>query len=67
MKTGLIVAAVATAALTAAGCSSSAHSGTETFTGTTTSTANHPLIPLKATGLFDDTGSIALTVTSRKP
>jgi hypothetical protein len=34
--------------------------GTETFYGTTTSTANQPAIPLKATGLFTDTGSIDL-------
>jgi len=34
--------------------------GAETFYGTTTSTANKPTIPLKATGLFTDTGSINL-------
>jgi len=34
--------------------------GAETFYGATTSTASKPIIPLKATGLFTDTGSINL-------
>ncbi len=50
---------VALAAALFAACSSSS-TGAETLYGTTTSTANNPTVPLKATGVFTDTGSIYL-------
>jgi hypothetical protein len=56
------IVGLATAALVAvllAACSSSS-TGAETLYGTTTSTANNPTVPLKATGVFTDTGSIYL-------
>lgn len=70
MRRAACISAAATLSLLAAACSSSSPpsgtasspaAGTETFYGTTPSTANHPTIPLKATGLFTDTGSIHLT------
>ena len=54
---GLVTAALAAVILAA--CSSSS-TGAETIYGSTTSTANNPTIPLKATGVFTDTGSIVL-------
>ncbi len=72
-RTAYVVAAAALA-LAAAACSSSSSpsttaksgSGTETFYGTTTSVANSPTIPLKASGVFSDTGSITLTGSGNK-
>lgn len=52
-----------TITVVAAACSSpSSTTGTETITGTTTNIAasGNPVIPLKATGVFTDTGSITL-------
>ena len=54
---GLVTAALV--AVLFAACSSSS-TGAETLYGTTTSTANNPTVPLKATGVFTDTGSIYL-------
>jgi len=54
---GLVTAALVAVLLAA--CSSSS-TGAETIYGTTTSTANNPTIPLKATGVFTDTGTIVL-------
>jgi len=62
---GLVVAA-ALAAILLAACSSSPSTGAETIYGTTASTANNPTIPLKATGVFTDTGTIALGSKSTK-
>jgi len=53
------IATVALAAVLLAACSSSS-TGAETIYGTTTSTANNPTVPLRATGVFTDTGSIYL-------
>jgi|HubBroStandDraft_1064217.scaffolds.fasta_scaffold202479_2 hypothetical protein len=53
------LAAAALVAVLLAACSSSS-TGAETLYGSTTSTANNPTIPLKATGVFTDTGSIVL-------
>jgi hypothetical protein len=39
---------------------SSTKTGTENFSGSTTSSANNPTIPLKASGVFTDTGSFVL-------
>jgi hypothetical protein len=54
-----IAAAVSAAALLG-GCGSSSTTGAESISGSTTSTANVPVIPLKASGVFADTGSITL-------
>ncbi len=54
---GLVAAALA--ALLLAACSSSS-TGVETISGSTTSTANNPTVPLTASGVFSDTGSISL-------
>ena len=66
-----VIAVLATAGLAACSSSSSSSStapvprtGTEVITGTTTSVANAPTIPLKASGLFADTGSITLSGNS---
>jgi hypothetical protein len=60
MKVPAILGMSAIAILAVAGCSSSPQSGTETFTGTTHSTANAPKVPISATGIISDTGSITL-------
>jgi len=62
MKISVIVpiaVAISAGALLAA-CGSSTTTGSETVSGNTTSAANNPVIPLKASGIFADTGSITL-------
>jgi hypothetical protein len=54
---GLVTAVLAAVILAA--CSSSS-TGVETISGSTTSTANNPTVPLTASGVFSDTGSIYL-------
>jgi hypothetical protein len=65
MKIVGLVAAATLAAILLAACSSSS-TGAETIYGTTTSTANNPTIPLTATGVFTDTGTISLGGKSTK-
>lgn len=60
---GLVMAALVAVLLAA--CSSPS-TGSETIYGTTTSTANNPTVPLKATGVFTDTGTIYLGGNSTK-
>ncbi|HUC35928.1 MAG TPA: hypothetical protein VMR97_02265 [Acidimicrobiales bacterium] len=56
---------VALGAVLLAACSSSS-TGAETIYGSTTSTANNPTVPLTASGVFSDTGSITLGSNSTK-
>ena len=60
------IVGVAVGAVLFAACSSSPSTGAETISGSTTSAANNPTIPLKATGVFTDTGSITLGSHSTK-
>jgi hypothetical protein len=68
MHTRLALTALATGALALAACSSSPSpapssttSGTVIFAGSSTSLANNPVIPLRATGVITDTGTIKLS------
>jgi hypothetical protein len=61
MPKWVILPAAVAAGLSLAACgSTTVKSGTETFSGSTASTANSPTVPLKASGVFADTGSIYL-------
>jgi hypothetical protein len=59
------IVTVALGAVMFAACSSSS-TGVETIYGTTTSDANNPTVPLTATGVFTDTGSLSLGSNSTK-
>jgi hypothetical protein len=67
MHTRLALTALAGGALVLAACSSSSapepatKTGTVIFAGDSTSLANNPVIPLRATGVITDTGSIKLS------
>ncbi|HUY06456.1 MAG TPA: hypothetical protein VMU99_04280 [Acidimicrobiales bacterium] len=66
MKIAIAISAVISTGALLTACGSSSTTGSETFSGSTTSTANKPVVPLKASGVFTDTGSITLGGQSTK-